>query len=90
MIICMTLLIVPVYFPMWGGMLCPPREGVVEEVRTEATSCALCVNVLMPHAIACARMQSARGYSWLQRVINLAMSKFSLCSMWFCDACVHL
>ena len=31
MVICMTLLVVPVYFPMWGGMLCGPREGVVEE-----------------------------------------------------------
>ena len=31
MVICMTLLVVPVYFPMWGGMLFGPREGVVEE-----------------------------------------------------------
>jgi MFS transporter, NNP family, nitrate/nitrite transporter len=31
MIICVTLLIFPVYFPMWGGMFCKPREGVVEE-----------------------------------------------------------
>ena len=31
MIICVTLLIIPIYFPMWGGMFCPPREGVVEE-----------------------------------------------------------
>ena len=31
MIIALTLLIIPIYFPMWGGMFCPPREGVVEE-----------------------------------------------------------
>ena len=31
MVMCVTLLVVPVYFPMWGGMLCGPREGVVEE-----------------------------------------------------------
>lgn len=31
MVMAMTLLVVPIYFPMWGGMLCGPREGVVEE-----------------------------------------------------------
>jgi hypothetical protein len=31
MIIAVTLLVVPIYFPMWGGMFCGPREGVVEE-----------------------------------------------------------
>jgi NNP family nitrate/nitrite transporter-like MFS transporter len=31
MVLCVTLLIAPVYFPMWGGMLSAPREGVVEE-----------------------------------------------------------
>lgn len=31
MVICMTLLVVPIYFPMWGGMLFPERQGVVEE-----------------------------------------------------------
>lgn len=31
MVICMTLLVVPIYFPMWGGMLFAEREGVVEE-----------------------------------------------------------
>lgn len=31
MVICMTLLVIPIYFPMWGGMFFPDREGVVEE-----------------------------------------------------------
>jgi MFS transporter, NNP family, nitrate/nitrite transporter len=31
MVICCTLLVLPIYFPMWGGMFCPPRDGVVEE-----------------------------------------------------------
>ena len=31
MVIAMTLFIVPIYFPMWGGMLFREREGVVEE-----------------------------------------------------------
>jgi MFS transporter, NNP family, nitrate/nitrite transporter len=31
MVICCTLVVLPIYFPMWGGMLAGPREGVVEE-----------------------------------------------------------
>jgi MFS transporter, NNP family, nitrate/nitrite transporter len=31
MIIGVTLLVMPIYFPMWGGMFCPGREDVVEE-----------------------------------------------------------
>jgi hypothetical protein len=31
MVICMTMFVVPIYFPMWGGMLFPPKEGVTEE-----------------------------------------------------------
>lgn len=31
MILCITLLIIPIYFPMWGGMLCGPKPGVTEE-----------------------------------------------------------
>ncbi|GMH36518.1 hypothetical protein BSKO_04386 [Bryopsis sp. KO-2023] len=31
MIICMTLLVIPIYFPMWGGMFFGPKEGVTEE-----------------------------------------------------------
>lgn len=31
MVICVTLLVIPIYFPMWGGMFCGPKEGVVEE-----------------------------------------------------------
>lgn len=31
MVLCMTLAVVPIYFPMWGGMLLGPREGVTEE-----------------------------------------------------------
>ena len=31
MVIAMTLFIVPIYFPMWGGRLFREREGVVEE-----------------------------------------------------------
>jgi len=30
MIIGVTLLVIPIYFPMWGGMFCPPKEGVTE------------------------------------------------------------
>eukprot|EP01026_Neomeris_dumetosa_P067202 TRINITY_DN6545_c0_g1_i1.p3 TRINITY_DN6545_c0_g1~~TRINITY_DN6545_c0_g1_i1.p3 ORF type:complete len:168 (+),score=27.67 TRINITY_DN6545_c0_g1_i1:2-505(+) len=30
-IIGVTLLVVPVYFPMWGGMLFPAKPGVTEE-----------------------------------------------------------
>ena len=77
MIIAMTLLIVPVYFPMWGGMLCPPREGVVEEVCTYATFCCLRVNHCCTQW--CARTRRALvTYAWLllQRQANkLASSK---------------
>lgn len=31
MIICVTLLVIPIYFPMWGGMVCGPKAGVTEE-----------------------------------------------------------
>merc|ERR1711943_89154 len=27
MIIAVTLLCIPIYFPMWGGMFCGPKEG---------------------------------------------------------------
>ncbi|QDZ18656.1 MFS general substrate transporter [Chloropicon primus] len=30
MIVCVTLLVIPIYFPMWGGMFCGPKEGVTE------------------------------------------------------------
>merc|ERR1712242_523551 len=30
MIIGVTLLVIPIYFPMWGGMFCGPKEGVTE------------------------------------------------------------
>ena len=30
MIIAVTLLVIPIYFPMWGGMFCGPKEGVTE------------------------------------------------------------
>lgn len=31
MVLCMTLFVVPVYFPMWGSMLFGPKAGVTEE-----------------------------------------------------------
>jgi MFS transporter, NNP family, nitrate/nitrite transporter len=31
MVMAVTLLVIPLYFPMWGGMFCGPKEGVVEE-----------------------------------------------------------
>eukprot|EP01025_Chloroclados_australasicus_P009260 TRINITY_DN13565_c1_g1_i4.p1 TRINITY_DN13565_c1_g1~~TRINITY_DN13565_c1_g1_i4.p1 ORF type:complete len:131 (-),score=16.93 TRINITY_DN13565_c1_g1_i4:307-654(-) len=31
MIMCVTLLVVPIYFPQWGGMFFGPRPGVTEE-----------------------------------------------------------
>lgn len=31
MVLCMTVFVVPIYFPMWGGMLIGPKEGVTEE-----------------------------------------------------------
>jgi hypothetical protein len=31
MVMCMTVAVVPVYFPMWGGMFVLPKEGVTEE-----------------------------------------------------------
>merc|ERR1712241_987531 len=31
MIVCVTLLVIPTYFPMWGGMFCGPKQGVTEE-----------------------------------------------------------
>eukprot|EP01024_Parvocaulis_polyphysoides_P070983 TRINITY_DN87_c0_g1_i8.p1 TRINITY_DN87_c0_g1~~TRINITY_DN87_c0_g1_i8.p1 ORF type:complete len:497 (-),score=97.17 TRINITY_DN87_c0_g1_i8:316-1806(-) len=30
-IIGVTLLVMPIYFPMWGGMFCAPKPGVTEE-----------------------------------------------------------
>merc|ERR1712100_960237 len=30
MIIAVTLLVIPIYFPMWGGMFCGPKGGVTE------------------------------------------------------------
>jgi len=30
MIVAVTLLVIPVYFPMWGGMFCGPKEGATE------------------------------------------------------------
>eukprot|EP00212_Chloropicon_laureae_P002384 CAMPEP_0197489770 /NCGR_PEP_ID=MMETSP1311-20131121/4481_1 /TAXON_ID=464262 /ORGANISM="Genus nov. species nov., Strain RCC856" /LENGTH=229 /DNA_ID=CAMNT_0043034149 /DNA_START=17 /DNA_END=706 /DNA_ORIENTATION=+ len=30
MIIAVTLLCIPIYFPMWGGMFCGPKEGATE------------------------------------------------------------
>eukprot|EP01024_Parvocaulis_polyphysoides_P062072 TRINITY_DN6994_c0_g3_i3.p2 TRINITY_DN6994_c0_g3~~TRINITY_DN6994_c0_g3_i3.p2 ORF type:complete len:280 (-),score=42.80 TRINITY_DN6994_c0_g3_i3:200-922(-) len=32
MVIGMTLFVIPIYFPMWGGMFCGPKEGVTEEM----------------------------------------------------------
>ena len=31
MVIGMTLFVVPIYFPMWGGMFMGPKEGSEEE-----------------------------------------------------------
>lgn len=31
MVMAVTLLVIPIYFPMWGGMFFPAREGVTEE-----------------------------------------------------------
>lgn len=31
MILAITLLVIPIYFPMWGGMFCGPKEGITEE-----------------------------------------------------------
>ncbi|XP_020571985.1 high-affinity nitrate transporter 2.3 [Phalaenopsis equestris] len=31
MIVCCTLLILLIYFPQWGGMLCGPKQGFTEE-----------------------------------------------------------
>jgi MFS transporter, NNP family, nitrate/nitrite transporter len=31
MVLCMSVFVIPMYFPMWGGMIYPPREGATEE-----------------------------------------------------------
>ena len=31
MVIAVTLLVITLYFPMWGGMFCKPKDGFTEE-----------------------------------------------------------